>query len=99
MAIVVEFIGGFKDGMRLSSDSQDPNEAHEVASLYLSNHQGEPGRESQAISAAALEVMRAEEPEGVMRTAFDLNHKYELVERFDGDSDVMLRYKYLRQES
>jgi hypothetical protein len=95
MAIVVEFIGGFKDGIRLSSNSHDPNEAHEVASLYLGDHQGQAGLESQTISNASLQDMRTEEPEAVVRTGLELNHKYELVERSDRDGDVLLRYEYL----
>jgi hypothetical protein len=98
MAIIVEFVGGFMDGRRASSDSPNPDEADFALRHYFMSHEGEKGRKFKTISDAGLEIMRTEGGHAARERGFDVNHKYECVERIEKDGNILVRFKFVGLE-
>ena len=99
MAIVIEFIGGFRDGARLSSESDDPDDVFRSRNLYfLSRNGGELGKKHSAISHATAETSGTAGETAQRKHGMERNHLYEVVERIEEDGDFIARFKYPSQE-
>jgi hypothetical protein len=98
VAIIIEFTGGFRDGARMSSESDDPGEVFRARNLYFLSGNGKLGRKHRAISHATPKTMSTEERMAPRKHELDMNHLYEVVERIEKDGDMIVRFKYLSQE-
>ena len=99
--IVIEFIGGFKDGDCLRSDSEDPEEVKSALSYYLVfSKQGTIGKRFRAISDARWneleDIVEVTDAGPVLMRApiAGMNHVYEVVDRIEDDDRILVRYQY-----
>jgi hypothetical protein len=93
MAIIVEFSGGFRDGERASTDSEDPDEADLAESSYILASHGTVGGKFRGPSDLARHILRTEGREAFVRYGFGANHFYKIVSRTVDDEDVVLRFE------
>ncbi len=95
MAIIAEWIGGFCDGRRDSSASDDPAQAGFACCIYFGTNNGEIGRRIKTTSDGGLEVLLKEVPTapGVRDSA--MSQIYEIIECFERDGDTIVRFKYV----
>jgi hypothetical protein len=98
MAIIVEFVGGFRDGTRVSSGSADPNEANFALSMYHFSHQGKIGAKHKTASDAAVEILRTEGPAELAKRGLDMNHFYKVVSNTVEGDDTIIRFQSVGPE-
>ena len=95
MAIILKFFGGVMDGKSASSESGNRSEACWAIGRYALSHQGTIGRKFEATFGATSQIRKP--------AAFDredqINHVYEVVERTEGDGDIIVRFKLVGQEA
>jgi hypothetical protein len=96
MAIVVEFIGGFRDGLRWSTDSPDRRESNEAAWLWCI-HEGIIGKKIGVLSEAATEPVISERGQEAKNRGMDINHFYTLIEKVEDGTDTIIRYEYSQE--
>jgi hypothetical protein len=99
MAIIVEFVGGFRDGMRASSESADPGESKFALSVYAMSHEGEIGREHRSYPDPALHAIQMEGGEAIAEHGLDMNHFYKVVSKTVKDDDTIVRFEFVEQEA
>jgi len=98
MTIFLEFLGGFMDGQTFSSDSEDPNEARAVQTYYALTRLGAVGSTFRTISDLGLQSLTTEDLQAFRGRGFDINDKYQVIERTEKDGNVNVRLKYLGQK-
>jgi hypothetical protein len=98
MAIIVEFVGGFRDGGRFSSDSDDPGDAWFAKSMYFRSHEGEIGRTHRTASDVGMQIFLTEGPVAAMNKGVAPNHLYKVVRKVEKDDDIIVRFEYAGQE-
>jgi hypothetical protein len=99
MAIIVEFVGGFRDGELASTASDFPEDVRLAEASYFLSHRGEIGRKHKTVSDAAMQVMVTEGGQAARERGFDMNHVYQVVERTEKDGDTIVRFEYVGQEA
>ena len=99
--IVIEFIGGFKDGDCLRSDSAEPEVVKSALSYYfVFSKQGAIGKRFRAISDARwneledIVEMTDAGPVLTREPTASMNHIYEVVDRSESDDQILVRYQY-----
>lgn len=103
MAVTVKFVGGFKDGRELRSNSNDPNEAQEAVAFYAMTDDGKVGKRCKAISDAGLAelkdllVVDGDEVRLKKAPSTSMSHVYEIVSREEIDDDIVVRFEYQGQ--
>jgi hypothetical protein len=97
MANIVEFIGGFRDGTRASSASEDPEEAKFAETMYFLSHQGEIGRKHRGYSDAAMHVLPTEGPEALIKQGLDMDHFYKVVSKTVEGDYTIVRFESAKQ--
>lgn len=98
MTIFLEFLGGFIDGQTLSSDSEDSNEAKAAQTYYALTRHGAVGSTFRTISDLGMQSLMTEDLQEFRGRGFDMNHKYQVIDRTEKDGNVNVRLKYLGQE-
>lgn len=103
--ILVEFLGGFRDGQVLRSDSSNRDEFQECLALYILHSQGgQLGKRFKCYSEAGIaelgELLEVT-PEGPRLKREPMagrNHIYEVVSRQEDDDTIRIRYQYMGQD-
>jgi len=102
--IIVEFVGGFRDGQILRSDSTNPNEVRECMGLYvLFSQGGKIGKRMRGVSEAAIaelqEIveMTPDGPRLKREPSAKMNHIYEVVDRQEDEQTIRVHYQYMGQ--
>jgi hypothetical protein len=98
MAIIVEFVGGFRDGTRASTASDDPAEAKFALMKYHFSNQGEIGKKHQEISVAAQEIFHTEGVAGLVQRGLEMNHFYKVVSKTIEGDDTIVRFQSVGQD-
>jgi hypothetical protein len=98
MACIIEFVGGPHDGKRVSSDSENANEATQADSYYrVFTREGTVGKRFSVGSEAAIDFINAQQSEETELPNFRL-HMYEVIERIEQDGDTIVRCKFVGVE-
>src|SRR5687768_11228741 len=91
--VYIEIIGGDADGRILDSCSPDPTERELVEALLCETRNGEVGRGFQGLSLTQLsEALIAMDTD--VRLTPDFMHQYFVAERFETDTELLIRMKY-----
>jgi len=98
MAIIIEFIGGFRDGGRFSSASEDPDDAWFAKSMYFRSREGEIGRTHRTASDLGMQIFLTEGPVAAIKKGVAPNHFYKVVSKIEKDDDIIVRFEYAGQE-
>jgi hypothetical protein len=98
VAIIIEFIGGFRDGTCASSESSDPTEADLALGIYYFSNSGEFGRIYKTYPDAGKEVVRIEGALAGMQKHVLMNEIYKVLSKTIGAADTIVRFEYLGQE-
>jgi hypothetical protein len=99
--IVVEFVGGFKDGAVLRCDPADPEAVMQYRYLLQLSDGGKVGTRFRSVSEAGLAELRGlvEDTPGGPRLRGELAasryHVYELVDRRDDGHTIRLKYRFI----
>ena len=96
MAIIVEFVGGFRDGLRASSASEDPGESTFALQTYALSQPGQIGKKHQAYSDEAMRVFRTEGPQAIAERGLDF---YKVTSKTVKDDDTIMRFEFVEQEA
>lgn len=103
--IFVNFLGGFRDGLTLRSDSEHPGEAQECMGFYILHSQG--GKVGKRIRSyldagvAELQELVVNTPEGPRlkrEPVMEMSHIYEVTDRQEDDLTIRVRYQYMGQQ-
>ena len=103
MAIIERFRGGFKDGLELRSDSDNPNEGQEALELYTIHDNGSVGKRFKALSEAGIaelkDILIADGDNVRLKRepSVSMNHIYQIVARDEIEEDVIVTYEYQGQ--
>jgi transcriptional regulator with XRE-family HTH domain len=98
--IVVEFVGGFMDGKRLSTAADDPDEVQEAAAHYVMSSEGTVGKRFRTYSDAGraelaeITEMTPEGPRLKREPVYDMDHFYEVVERVETGESIIVRFRF-----
>jgi hypothetical protein len=94
MAIIIEFVGGCHDGGRMSSDSQDEQEATLTRRLFFrATREGTIGKQFKIVSDASVEYEwtgGCEAPR-TMYSSLD----YEVANRIEQGGNIIVRCRYV----
>ena len=98
--IVIEFHGGHMDGATLASDN--PDEVQAVAACCAMTHGGEVGKQFRGYSEVGLGQLFGFAFRHAMGLAqreptTDMNHIYEVVDRSEDDTEIVIRLEYKGQ--
>jgi hypothetical protein len=93
MAIIVEFVGGFRDGFRASMESKDPEESGVAQMAYHLSHRGEIGRKHKTASDAARHILETEGAAALAQRGLDMNHFYKVVSNDVVGDDTIIRFQ------
>jgi hypothetical protein len=93
MATIVEFVGGFRDGGRFSTESEDPSEASWATGFLVMANNDAIGSWFKGASDAAIDRTQSGEQTSAK------THKYEVVERFQSGPNTIVRFKYIEPGS
>lgn len=102
--IVVEFVGGFKDGQRLANDASDQQEAEQAHAYYHISESGTVGKRFRTLSDAGLmelQEIAEETPDGPRlkrEPTAKMNHIYQVVARNEDDRQITVRFQYMGRE-
>jgi hypothetical protein len=99
VAIIVEFVGGFRDGGRFSSASEDPDDAWFAKSMYLRSNAGDIGHTHRTASDADMQIFLTEGPDVAIQKGLVPNHLYKVVSKTEKDGDITVRFEYAGLES
>jgi hypothetical protein len=99
MAIIVEFVGGFRDGMRASSESTDPGESKFALSVYAISQEGEIGGEHRSYPDPAMHAIQMEGGDALAQHGLDMNQCYKVVSKTAKDDDTIVRFEFVEQEA
>ncbi|MCA9137857.1 MAG: hypothetical protein KDB00_13890 [Planctomycetales bacterium] len=104
MKIVVQFIGGFKDGCVLCSDSLDSNESQQAVFYFMKTNNGtQTGHRFKMFSDVGLKelgdsiIFDGEDVRLWRETATSNNHVYEAVKCEKDDEKILIVYEYQGQ--
>jgi hypothetical protein len=91
MAIIIEFVGGYHDGGRMSSDSRDEQEATLTRRLYFrATHEGTIGKQFKIISDASVEDQGNGGRAAMPQTKFNSLY-YEVTNRIEQGGNIIVR--------
>jgi hypothetical protein len=99
VAIIVEFVGGFRDGGRFSSKSKDLDEAWFAKAMYIRSNAGDIGHTHRTASDAGMQIFLTEGPEVAIQLRVAPNHLYKVVSKTEKDGNITVRFEYAGQES
>lgn len=97
MATIIEFLGGGRDGLRISTASDDPAEVQIAGVCAAFSEGGRVGKRFWTASDAAIRTLQT----GGLRAArvrnFRLNYQYEVVDCHRRGGDTVIAVRYLGQ--
>ena len=93
-----EFVGGSRDGQMCCSDSQDEFESRNARAFYEATKNGEVGRQFWIQTPYARDAMRGWEAGPAVDSGAFNAHWYEVNERFEESSYVIVQCRFLRSE-
>ena len=99
--IIIEFVGGYRDGDVIRTDRTEFEEAHEAWLIFLATRNGTIGRGFRSISFAAEKQMKTFVRGARMSTLekhghlqFAARHKYFIAKREEEDGIVSIKMAY-----
>jgi hypothetical protein len=93
MVIIVEFVGGFRDGTRASSASEDPGEAELALNTWFISNQGEIGRKHGTASDAAKHILMTEGGQALAERGLGMSHFYKVVSKTVNGDETIVRFE------
>lgn len=103
--IVVEFVGGDKDGESFRSDSSDPQEVDQCMGHYILFSQGgKIGSGIRGLSTAAIQELHEivestpDGPRFKRPPTFGTDHVYRVTDRREDDAKIVVRYSYMGRD-
>ena len=95
MQIIFEFVGGPMDGKTVVGQTDHQDEADRY---YALTHRGKIGQRFRVASALAIDTLMAANSQGDRPYQFQ-QHSYQVSDRVEGDDEILLRARYIEEES
>ena len=96
--VIIEFTGGFRDGLRLVSDSLDAEESQWAWMWYRQFKDGKVGHTITSMSDAALEWSRQYTVEERQNLPGPPGHYYQVADRIEDGDTVTVKIKHISRE-
>jgi hypothetical protein len=94
MAIVIEFVGGPRDGTRLSTASSDPKVTREAFAIYVTSKQGAVGGIHRTYSDAAQQILQTQGVTALINSGMEMDQVYRVISKAERDGDITVRIEY-----
>jgi hypothetical protein len=98
MAVVIEFVGGPRDGTQLSTASTDPKVVREADGIYNLSQQGTVGRKHRTFSEAAEQILQTQGVSALINSGMEMDQVYRVISKAEKDGDITVRIEYVGQE-